>query len=254
MSAIDNKTVYSTVEFESWAHKDRLKLTEQYLIENYLDSRGRTLEAGTGGGKILLALKARGFSSLYGFDFVPNFIELAKKKDPTGTIYLEVQDAVSLDYANSLFDQIIYLGQILSFIEEEASRFKALEEAARVLKPGGTALFSFLCFDVRSKDITYIPYLAYLRFLRKMRGSTASIQYLPWLRHNGKFNKASLIDSKPHVYWFKLEEAYKLLLEAGFRTVALGSTLQIERGEMVRRYDSLIKKPMKGMLYFVCTK
>ena len=254
MTEMDNKTVYSTVEFETWAHRERLNVPEQYLIEHYLDSRGKTMEAGTAGGKILLALKARGFSRLYGFDFVPNFIEEAKRKDATGSICFEVQDAVSLNYADSSFDQVIYLGRIISFIEDESSRFKALEEAIRVLKPGGIALFSFLCFDARSKSIAYIPYVAYLRLLRMVRGSPTPIQYLPWLKHGGVFNKASLLDSKPHNYWFKLDEIYKLLLEAGFQTIALGSSYQVERGEMATSYEALVKEPIKGMLYFVCKR
>ena len=53
----NNKAIYSTVEFDSWAFREGLIDTERFLIEQYLDKEGKTLEAGTGGGRILLEMK-----------------------------------------------------------------------------------------------------------------------------------------------------------------------------------------------------
>ena len=101
----DNKTVYSTVEFDSWAKREGLIRSESFLIENYFDSNPiqDTVEAGTAGGRILFDLKRRGFSNLSGFDFVPEFIEQAKKSDSNGKIHFQVMDATRLIYPDGKF-------------------------------------------------------------------------------------------------------------------------------------------------------
>ena len=53
MSLINNKEVYSTVEFDAWADKKSLNEDEKYLIVKYLKKNEKTVEAGTAGGRIL---------------------------------------------------------------------------------------------------------------------------------------------------------------------------------------------------------
>ena len=254
MSLIDNKEVFSTVSFRYWASRARLIPDEKFLIENYLDKRVKTVEAGTAGGRILFEMRSLGFTSLYGFDYVPALIEAARKKDSVGSIQFEVQDAISLNYEDASFDQIVYLQQIICLIEDEQARFKALSEAYRILRPGGTALFSFLSFEARRRSAAYMPYLVYLSLLRRLNGSKRAIQYLPWLRLGGKFNWHSLLDSRPYVYWYRLEEIGRLLHEVGFQIVAIGSTHQIKQGLMHNSYQALLNEPIEGMLYVVGKK
>ncbi|MEK7400336.1 MAG: class I SAM-dependent methyltransferase [Candidatus Poribacteria bacterium] len=254
MSKNDNKLIYSTIEFDNWANRKNLITQEKYLIETYFNKDGKTLEAGTGGGRILLEMKNMGFTSLYGFDFVPEFIEEAKRKDTTRSISFEVQDATSLSYEESFFDQVIYLQQLICFIEDDKARFKAVREAYRVLKPGGIALFSFLYFEVRRRDLKYLLYLFYIGILRKLAGSNHTIQYLPWLKLGGKFNFGSLVDRSPYVYWYKIQEAYQLLKSVGFNIVSIGSTRQITEGKMCETCEELLNEQIGGMLYFVCSK
>ena len=250
----DNKQVYSTVEFEDWAYKEFLIDEEKHLIENYLYPSGKTLEAGTGGGRILLEMKKMGFTSLYGYDYVPDLIEQAKQKDLSGNICFEVQDATSLNYGDNDFTQIVYLQQIICFIEDSEARLKALKEAYRILNKGGTALFSFLSFDARKNSAMYSIFLMYLGMLRNLRGSPRTIQYLPWLKHGGKINWSAFFDREPYVYWYKLEEIDRFLREVNFEIVAVGSDRQIREGKMHRSIETLIKEPIAGMLYFVCKK
>lgn len=250
----DNKEVYSTVAFEEWAYKKRLLPHEKYLLENYLDKRAKTLEAGTAGGRILLEMKKIGFTSLYGYDYVPEFIEQARQKDSSGSIYFEVEDATRLNYKDNDFDQIIYLQQIISSIDDAEARLKALKEAYRILKNEGTALFSFLSFDARKSSVMYSLFLMYLGMFRNLRGSNRTIQYLPWLKHGGKVNLSALVDREPYVYWYKVEEVYQLLREVNFEVVAIGSDFQIKQGKMHQSIETLVKEPIAGMLYFVCKK
>ena len=103
---------------------------------------GVTLEAGTGGGRIVRAMAALGFTRLAGFDFAPELIDAARRADAAGAIDFRVADATALPYGDAEFDQALYLQQIVCTIESRGGRRAALAEAARVLRPGGVALFS----------------------------------------------------------------------------------------------------------------
>ena len=249
-----NKEVYSTTEFDVWANVEGLSDIEKFLIERYLNKNGITLEAGTAGGRILLEMKDLGFSSLYGFDYIPEFIERAKQKDISQSIVFEIQDATELKYQDSRFDQVLYLQQIINSIEEETDRLKSIKEAYRVLKVGGTAIFSFLLFEIRNQNALYVLYLKYLSLIRKLRGSSRSIQYIPWLKQGGKFNFYSLIDTGSCVYWYKIQEVEQLLKEVGFEIVAMGSSYQINQEKMHTSVETLVKEPIKDMLAVVCKK
>lgn len=251
--SINNKEVYTTVEFDAWADKKNLIEEEQYLIAKYLNKHGKTVEAGTAGGRILLEMKDLGFQELYGYDYVPEFIEQAKQRDPSQSISFEVQDATDLSYESSGFEQIIYLQQIVSLIEEEEKRLKAVTEAYRILKNGGTALFSFLNFESRIKS-PLVLYLTYLSMLRRLSGSNRSIQYIPWLKLGGKPNFLALLDGGPYPYWYKIQEANQVLTQVGFKIVSVGSSYQIGQGKMCDGIESLKNQPISGMLYFVCQK
>ncbi len=249
------KEMYSTVEFNFWAYKEySLSSSDEFLIVTYLDDNLKTLEAGTGGGRIISCMKAAGFTNLHAFDYVPEFIEIAKRRDITNSINFAVEDAVALSYGDNEFEQLLYLQQVLCNIEDEAGRFNAFKEAYRILKTGGTAIFSLLNFDSRAKSPFYLPYLAYLRFLRKLTHVNRSIQYLPQLKYAGNTNLQSLLDEPPYLYWYRVEEAYQIMKAANFEIVALGSNFQINQGKLPNSLEDFLQEPNQGMLYFVCTK
>ncbi|BDA68164.1 conserved hypothetical protein [Rivularia sp. IAM M-261] len=254
---ITNKEVYRTREYEPWAYGQGLILEEKFLVERYLQHHKKTLEAGTGGGRILLEIKKMGFNNLFGYDYLPEFIQQAKKKDTSGSISFEVHDATDLNtYENNAFEQIIYLQQILSMMEDENSRLKAFEQAYRILDKGGTALFSFLCFEGKIQTSKlYTIYVAYLRFLRTILAKKVSIQSIPWVKNNEKIQFLSaLLDKGPNVYWYRASEAEQLLKKVGFKVIAVGGNTQLQQGKMYDDFESLQNQPLSEMLYVVCTK
>lgn len=139
----NNKEVYSTVDFDYWAYRQNLSQHEKFLLETYLDKEGKTVEAGTAGGRIVLEMQKLGFTSLYGFDYVPEFIEQAKHRDPTNSISFTVGDATALNYDDGFFEQIVYLQQIICCIEDDLGRLNALKEAYRILKKEVLHYFPF---------------------------------------------------------------------------------------------------------------
>ncbi len=48
----------------------------------------------------------------------------------------------------------------MNFIESEEGRKKAVTEAYRILRPGGTVAFSFLCFESRQSALSYRVFFA----------------------------------------------------------------------------------------------
>ena len=215
-TAVDNRQFYELEVFDSWALRKGLTDLEEQLVTRFLERDLRTLEAGTGGGRILHELRDRGFSDLHGFDYLPGFIDVARARDPSGAIDFTVQDAVGLDYPDAAFDQALYLQQILCFVEDADDRLRAMGEARRVVRPGGTALFSFLCYEARASQPLQGAFNRYLSFLRRFRNRDVSLQYQPWLKTEAKPNLSALADRGPYVYWYTLEEALDALDRIGF--------------------------------------
>lgn len=254
LSPSTNKDLYSGVEFSTWLELESLDAQEQYLIQKYLQPELKTVEAGTNGGRILLKMQELGFTTLSGFDCIPTLIDRAIERDPNRTIDFQVGDAIELAYPNNSFDQIIYLQQIICLIETSAARLKALQESYRILKPGGTGLFSFLNFESRSSQLIYSSYLTYLKLIRKLRRDDRSIQDLPWLKLGGKFNPNALFDRSPYPYWYRPTEICDLLRSVGFEIVALGSEKQIEADRLVADERELTARDLVGMLYVAVKK
>jgi SAM-dependent methyltransferase len=249
-----NKDLYSGVEFATWLDLQTLFPEEIYLIQKYLHPHLKTVEAGTNGGRILFKMQEMGFANLAGFDCVPELIERAIDRDPQRQIDFQVRDAIALSYPDNSFDQIIYLQQIICLIDSAADRFKAIQEAYRILTTGGTGLFSFLSFESRSSRFIYTSYLTYLRILRKLRGDNRSIQNLPWLTLGGKFNPQSIVDRPPYTYWYRVSEIYSILQSVGFEIVAIGTDPQISADNMNTTDRQLLAEQISGMLYVVVKK
>jgi ubiquinone/menaquinone biosynthesis C-methylase UbiE len=254
VSPTSNKELYLNAEFCAWAHRENLDAEETYLIGKYLDKSKRTLEAGTAGGRILLALQNSGFIDLHGFDYVSEFIDTAKKRDTSKEISFTVQDATSLHYQHESFDQVLYLQQIISSIDLDVDRLKSLRESHRILRKGGVGLLSFLSFEVRSSSFPYSWYIFYLKMLRQLKKSNVTIQHLPWMLHGGKFNLNALVDRPPYTYWYRAEEISIILKEIGFKIVSIGTTEQIKNNSMKSTCQDLIKEQLGGTLYIVVEK
>ena len=244
---------FRDVEFERWATRSGLSAAEDLLLGRYVDPRGATVEAGAGGGAILLELLRRGHARLHGFDVVPEMVAAARRRDSSGAIDYHVQDATRLEYGDATFDTALYLAGVLCFLEEAPLRDRALAEARRILRPGGVAIFGFNCLDGRERSVGFRTYSRYLALLRRARGSSRSPQLLPWLRRRGWPNPRALLDLGPHVYWFRIPEAAERLEAAGFRIVAAGSAAEVARGELADDPHRLRAEEAGTVVHFVCT-
>ena len=90
------------------------------------------LDCATGTGDLAIAFKKRvGSGRVVGTDFVPEMIELARKKSPQ--IEFEVADVTNLPYASDTFD----VASIAFGIRNVGDPTRGIAELARVVKPGG---------------------------------------------------------------------------------------------------------------------
>jgi SAM-dependent methyltransferase len=246
------ESVFRESEFNLWAQRAKLDSSERYMISGYLNPEKTTLEAGAGGGRILLAMQSMGFGHLNGFDFLPEFIEVARQRDKSGKINYQVQDGRNLNYSDSSFDQLVYLQQLVSLISDKNDRQKMVAEAYRVLKPGGLIIVNVLC--LRSRRGLYTLLLFWLKCLRTILNKKLSIQNQPWLRLKGKPNFKALFDLGPYIYWFSESEAVELFKSAGFVIEAMGSDAQIKNQGLFSASSVPDHEPFSGSLYLVCHK
>jgi SAM-dependent methyltransferase len=245
---------YASTEFLAWSTARTLSSTEAALIDRCLARDRSTLEAGTGGGRILLEMRRMGFTSLTGFDVVPEMVRSARTADPSGEIRFDIGDATALDYASESFDQVIYLQQVISFIEGHEARAAALREAHRVLRPGGTALFSFLWWEERRSRPFVRALGTWLRAQRVVRRRRLTVQDWPWVRRGGRPNIGALIDQGPYIHWFTTEEARERLEAAGFSVEFSGGAEAVVSLGRSGPETATSGADGSGAVYFVCRK
>lgn len=241
-----NVELYSNELLEAWTNKEGLIPAETILINKYLtDINKSVLEAGTGGGRISFQIEKNGFQKISAFDFVPNMIQKAKEaaKIKESNIDFRIQDASNLtEFDDNTFEYLIYLQQVLCFIDNEEQFITSLKEAFRIAKKDGIIIFSFLDFDSRNFNSKLSFILSILRSLRK---EDISKQYIPWLKINNRINWKLFNKKQPVTYWVKRDQIVSILKEIGF------SILEVNNANQLADHND---NKRKGMLYIVCQK
>jgi SAM-dependent methyltransferase len=150
-SVVIGKTSWNTVQthraqyFEPWlipAYKKILDLLQ--LKENHV-----LLDAGCGSGLFSVLAIARG-AQLIGTEADPGLLEIAKRRNPINHFLSERTDM--LPFASNSFHVVVLL-----HVFEQPDRIEAsIQEAARVLRPGGRLAISVWYDPVhpKSKDIS----------------------------------------------------------------------------------------------------
>ena len=149
------------------ATTDRVGWSDEYesTIERYRDllakagvSGGRLLELGCGRGNVALSFASQGWD-VTGVDFSPSAIEWAKR------LAAEVGQAATFEvadlrqewpFADNSFDVVIDASCLHFFHGVDRGHF--LNEARRVLKPGGVFLLSTIVNQPEEKDWEFLGY------------------------------------------------------------------------------------------------
>lgn len=121
--------------WESPAGKERWRRRVRMLTA-HITSKMLVLEVGCGTGYLTKELQETG-ASITAVDISPDLIEAARKKIESRNVRFFIEDAHSLRFDNSSFDTIIG-SSILHHLDIDL----ALNEFFRILKDGGTILFT----------------------------------------------------------------------------------------------------------------
>jgi 2-polyprenyl-6-hydroxyphenyl methylase/3-demethylubiquinone-9 3-methyltransferase len=145
-----NNDFYDTLGelwFEGDAHAVALLRAEARLKVRYASAAlgerpRRVADIACGAGLVTMPLAAAGHD-VVGIDFAHGAIAAAEaeraRRDPCGAwrLVFAQGDALALDLPDASFDAVL----LLDFLEHTESPERALAEAARILRPGGTLVF-----------------------------------------------------------------------------------------------------------------
>src|ERR1700722_19398317 len=128
-------TVQAVADFSFY----RLLKEEEYLFPKYYKSGDSVLDLACGLGRTTLLLHEMGLA-VHGVDRSDLFIQIAKRRLPY--LDLRVGSYDNIEEADSSFSHVLISLNGLDYAYPAAQRFAALQEGARVLKPGGTLIYS----------------------------------------------------------------------------------------------------------------
>jgi SAM-dependent methyltransferase len=113
---------------------------ERLLFDAYLRPGMAILDLGVGGGRTTAYLSS--IAARYvGVDYAPEMVAVCRKKFPQ--LEFETESASDLSrFATSSFDAVVMAFNAIDYVIPDETRFRALREIRRVLKPEGTLVFS----------------------------------------------------------------------------------------------------------------
>lgn len=135
------KEIYSRGDVYSGIHQQRQEQVLKWVEELNLPAGSQVLEIGCGAGFLALALAAHGLT-VQAIDSVDAMVEQtrqhARQAGLAEKISVEVGDISALAFQDRSFDLVVAIG-VIPWIERADT---AIQEMARVLKPGGHVLLT----------------------------------------------------------------------------------------------------------------
>ncbi len=114
------------------------RIVEAIGLRAGLQRGERLLELGVGTGRLALPLAEEGLD-VYGVDLSWNMLEVLRKKDAEGRVRPIQGDIVALPFASASFAAVL----IVHVLHLVGAWRRALEEAVRVLRPGGVLILGW---------------------------------------------------------------------------------------------------------------
>jgi len=136
--------------------------TTMLFLKKYLPKKGLILDAGGGPGRYTIELARLGYDVVL-LDFVPELLEIAKRKIKKEKVEDEVKQVVegSLEdlsmFEDGTFDSVLCLGGALCHLVTKKRRAKAVSELIRVAKDGAPIFVSVIGrFAVCINSLVYL--------------------------------------------------------------------------------------------------
>ena len=136
-----NRRIYSVPEVAAhYAALEYLTRCERFLFERYIPPRTAILDVGVGGGRTTPHL-AKTASAYVGVDYSEEMVKVCRQKYPE--LNFKVADVSDLsEFRDASFDVIVMSFNTLDYVLPEEKRWRCLKECHRVLRAGGTLIFS----------------------------------------------------------------------------------------------------------------
>jgi SAM-dependent methyltransferase len=139
LELVQNLQAYRTAEAVAECSVYRLFPEEEYLFNKYYRAGENVLDLACGMGRTTLLLQEMGLS-VRGIDRSDVLIKLAKKRLPH--LDLRVGGYDRIEESDSSFSHVLISSNGIDLAFPETQRITALNECARVLRPGGTFIYS----------------------------------------------------------------------------------------------------------------
>jgi ubiquinone/menaquinone biosynthesis C-methylase UbiE len=163
------ESAWSAAEY---ARERGLRPIERQLVDEFVGHPpARVLDIGCGAGRTTIGLADAGYETV-AIDLSRSLLGLARRRFPSLDFY--EMDAAALAFADRSFDAVLFSYNGIDCLHPVAARERCFAEAGRVLKPGGTFIFSShnLIGAVFSGGYWYWQgYLNAARFLVKQWGN-----------------------------------------------------------------------------------
>jgi ubiquinone/menaquinone biosynthesis C-methylase UbiE len=187
-----------------------------FLFENYLKAGDKVLDLGCGNGRWFKLFQT--YSADYiGVDSSVKLIDIAQKNNPEAKF--KVEEGLNLSFPDNWFDKV-YSIAVFHHIPSKEFRLKFLEEAKRVLKPGGTLILTV--WKLKEQSYLLIKYTI-LKLLGKSKLDFRDI-FEPW----GK-------KAERYYHCFSESELIDLVKKSGFK-IKEGGLIRNERGNLQNLY------------------
>jgi SAM-dependent methyltransferase len=116
---------------------------EKKLIKQFFPQSGDILDIGCGAGRTTIPIKQLGYN-VCGIDLSPGMIKAAREQSAEHGLDIDFYEmnAKSLSFADQSVDGVLFSFNGIDHVSGYADKVEVMREIARVLRPGGSFIFS----------------------------------------------------------------------------------------------------------------
>lgn len=204
---------------------------ELNVFGKYIENGDKVLDLGCGNGRLSELFKDKNIDYL-GADNSEKLIKIAKAKYPNSRFQLA--DALNLPFPDNYFDKIISVA-VLHHIPSEILRLKFLQEARRILKPGGLLILTVWDLWQSPKTFFLIIEFALLRIFNRSKLDFKDV-FIPWQKKIDRY-----------IHCFTKGELKKIAEKVGMKVKETGTL----KAKGARNYNTFIVAEKRESPYFV---